>query len=222
MSVGTDPQGPSILAEFAVVPKAGSTNRGLARRLMDGTLRPPEREDLARVEEIARLEEEGKQYREIAELLGWERDKLAAWVKTDKYRLLRRYVAERATLTDDASLTQRRAQERRKWDGYASKALDYFTQAFKQHPRDDEKKGIKAGAYVDLDRAERASRLIAGAQGWLDPLPQAAKPRTLTPGVIQAQMQAIRATDRRELVVRVETQTVEIRALAPSLNEELI
>lgn len=207
-----EPEGPSLLADLDVVPKVRSTNRGLARRLMDGALRPPEREDLARVEEIRRLEEEGLKGTEIAQALHWSEQRFRGWCATDKYRLLRRYVAERQAITDDGQLDQRNRQERRKWEGFGAKALRYFDQAFREHPRDDKKRGIRAGDYVDLDRAERAAKMIAGARGWLEPVAAASKAPTFAPSVIQATMDAIRATDRRELVVRVETKTIEVRA----------
>lgn len=192
--------------EIALVPSSG--NRGLARRLMDQTLRPPERADLERVEEIARLEAEGLTYKPIAEVLGWTAEKLYGWVQTEKYRLLRKYVADRELLQGDQHAVDRRRAERRRWDSNGGKALDYFDQAFRRHTKDDvPEKGtklrFKKGDFVDLDRAERAAKLFAESAGWTEPLTASAKPRDLKVGVIQGAMRAIAAADRKETVVRV-------------------
>lgn len=198
-------------------PETGLT-RALARRLVDGALRPQERDDLARVTQIATLEEEGQNYVQIAPQLGWSVEKLRQWVQSDKYRLLRRYVAERALITDDVQAQDRRKKDRQRFDSNTGRALDYFDQAFRRHETTklDQKTRavlVRAGDFRDLDRAERATKLIAAAQGWLEPIPTSTKPKDLSPGVIQAQMQAIRAADNKEMVVRVTTasgETIEV------------
>jgi len=196
-----------------------TANRGLARRLMDGTLRPHEREDLRKVEQIAQLEEEGQKYPMIAHELGKDVEWIRRWVQTEKYRVLRAHIAQRSLIVDDVQAFQRRQHERKRFDANGVKALDYFDQAFKRYGNDvrEERNGKmklvhRRGDFVDLDRAERAANLFAKAAGWTEPIPNTAKPRTLPPGVIQGQMQAMLAADRRETVVRVTVgdATVEI------------
>lgn len=199
----------SSLEAFALEPQ--SQNRGLARRLMDQTLRPPEQEYLERVEAIAALETEGLKYAAIAETLGLPHDKLIGLMRTDKYRLCRKYVADRARLAGDHHAQDRRRSERRRWDSNGGKALDYYDQAFRRHTMTDKKKGIAKGDFVDMDRAERAAQLFARSAGWTEPVPSHHKPKELKIGVIQQAMQAIRAADNRETVVRVtETTTIEV------------
>lgn len=195
--------------EIALVPQSG--NRGIARRLMDGTLRPPEREYLDRVEQIAALEAEGLTYPAIAEALGWETQKLAGWVRTDKYRLMRKYVADRELLQGDQHAADRRRAERRRWDANGGKVLDYYDQALRRHLSDNKEKGYKKGDFVDMDRAERAAKLFAESAGWTEPIPASTKPRELKVGVIQQAMAAMQATDRKETVVRITTtETIEV------------
>ena len=206
----TDAAPRTLADDFTLVLDKKTANRGLARRLMDQTLRPGEREDLRKVQIIADLEEQGHKYPYIARELGWDVDKLRGWVQTDKYRVLRKYCAERVLLIDDTQALQRRQGERKRFDANAVKALDYLDRAFARWTKDI--KGIKHGVeqivhrrgdFCDLDRAERATQLIAKAQGWTEPLPSSTKPRQLAPGVIQAQMQGMAAADRRETVVRI-------------------
>jgi hypothetical protein len=188
------------------LPALVGTNRGMAKRLLAGTLRPPEKEALARVEEILKLEAEGLKFPAIAELIGWPVEKLRKWVGSNTYQILQKYVADRALCEDDQAVHDRRRQERRRWDSNGAKALDYYDQAFRRHTSDDpEKKRWKQGDFVDLDRAERAAQLFARSAGWTEPIPGHAKPKELKVGVIQGQMQAIAAADRRETVVRVTT-----------------
>lgn len=187
--------------ELSLTPQ--SANRGLARRLMDGTLRPPEQQYLDKVERIAAFEAEGKYVPEIAEVLGEDADKLRGWMRTEKYRLFRKFVADRALLRSDGEAHDRRRAERRRWDSNGAKALDYYDQAFRRHPKDVKAKGIKKGDFVDLDRAERAAKLFAESAGWTEPVPTQQKPRDLKVGVIQQRMQGIAAADAKETVVRV-------------------
>lgn len=195
--------------EIALVPQ--SANRGIARRLMDGTLRPPEREYLDRVEQIAALEAEGLKYPAIAEAVGWDSQKLTGWIRTDKYRLMRKYVADRELLRGDQHATDRRRAERRRWDANGGKVLDYYDQALRRHLSDNAAKGHKKGDFVDMDRAERAAKLFAESAGWTEPIPASTKPRELKVGVIQQAMAAMQATDRKETVVRITTtETIEV------------
>lgn len=199
----------SPLDAFALIPQ--SMNRGIARRIMDGTLRPPERTYLERVEQIAALEDEGLRGPAIAEALGLELLKLRSLMATEKYRLFRKYVADRAQLQTDGHAQDRRRHERRRWDSNGGKALDYYDQAFRRHRKGDPKKGILKGDFVDLDRAERAAKLFAESAGWTEPVATTTKPKELKVGVIQQAMQAIGAADRRETVVRITTtETVEV------------
>ena len=209
----------TLADDFALSLEGQTKNRGLVRRLLDGTLRPSEREDLRKAEQIAALEEEGHQYPMIAHELGTSVEWLRRWTQTEKYRVLRTHLAQRALIVDDVQAFQRRQQERKRFDANGVKALDYYDQAFKRHGNDvREKRGEKMvlvhrrGDFVDLDRAERAANLFAKAAGWTEPIPNTAKPRTLAPGVIQQQMTAMIATDRKETVVRVTVgdATVEI------------
>lgn len=201
----------SALDAFELNPQA--TNRGLARRLLDQTLRPPEREYLAHVETIAALEDEGLKYPAIAETLGWPNEKLQCFARTDKFRLFRKYVQDRALLQGDTHAQDRRRAERRRWDSNAPKALDYFDTAFRRHTKDDDHKfpKFKKGDWVDPDRAERAAQLVARSAGWTEPVVATAKPKDLKVGVIQQAMHAIAAADRRETVVRITTtETIEV------------
>jgi hypothetical protein len=207
-----EPTAPQLADDTDLGLQARGTNRGLVRRLLDGTLRPPERADYERVQQIAALEEEGKKYPEIAEALNLDTQYLYRWVQTAKYRLFRRHVSERSAMSDDVTKRQRQDAERRRFDANAHKALDYFDQAFARHAKNNAKAGIRAGDFKDLDRAERAAKIVAGAQGWLEPIPTREKPRELSAGVIQAQLSAMRAADKKELVVRIETKTIEISA----------
>lgn len=193
--------------EFGLALSEKSPNRGLARRLLDNTLRPQEAQDLQRVETIARLEEEGQKYPAISRELGWEVDRLRAWVQTDKYRVLRKFVQERAVVRDDSQAFARRSQARRRFEANDARALDYFDQAFKRHGKDVKRPDgtvlHRRGEYIDLDRAERAAMAIAKAMGWTEPQTAQAKPKSVPIGVIQGQMQGMAAADRRETVVRV-------------------
>lgn len=200
--------------EIALVPQSG--NRGIARRLMDGTLRPPEREYLERVETIAAREAEGLLYPAIAETLGLEVPQLYGFTRTDKYRLFRKYVADRELLQGDQHATDRRRIERRRWDSNGGKALDYYDQAFRRHTADEvvekgKKPRWKKGDFCDMDRAERAAKLFAESAGWTEPVAASTKPRELKVGVIQQAMAAMQATDRKETVVRITTtETIEV------------
>lgn len=197
---------PSVLDEFVPRPPAvASTNRGLARRLMTNTLRPPERQDLELVARIAQLEQEGLTFRPMAELLGMPFPKLVKYTGTEKYRLFREYLQQQAQHPDESAASEKRRAERWQWDAFGGNALDYYRQAYRRHTKDDPAKGIKAGDYVDKDRAERASQLYAKSAGWTEPVPGVAKPKELKVGVIQGQMLAIAAADRKETVVRIVT-----------------
>lgn len=188
-----------------------STNKGVARRLLDGRLRPPEQQYLASVEQIAQLEDEGLSFATIAEAIGWETHKIYSFVATEKYRVFRKYIADRALFTTDAQAGDRRRAERRRWDANGGRALDYYDAAFRRHTQDDDspKPKYKRGDFMDLDRAERAAQLFARSAGWTDPVPTHVKPKDLKVGVIQQAMRAIAAADRKETVVRI-TETIEI------------
>lgn len=179
---------------FALEISPKSANRGLVRRLLDNTLAPAEREKLGRVEDVMRLEHEGLKLPAIAAELGLTVDALRSWVRTEEYRIFRKYLTERTQLTDDVTLQDRRKRRRRRWEGFGDRALDYYDFAFKRD---------KKGGYEDPDRAERAAKLVAQGEGWTEPAPAAVKPRDLKSGIIQAQMAAIAAADRKETVVRV-------------------
>ena len=195
--------------ELALTPQSG--NRGLARRLMDGTLRPDERAYLEQVEAMAKLEAEGLKYPAIAEVTGLTHEKIMSMVRTEKYRLVRKYVADRELMQGDQQAQDRRRAERRRWDSNGGRALDYYDQAFRRHHKDIHAKGIKKGDFLDMDRAERAAKLFAESAGWTEPVAASTKPRDLKLGVIQAAMQGIAAADRKETVVRVTvTETIEV------------
>lgn len=200
--------------ELALTPQSG--NRGLARRLMDGALRPPEQQYLQQVEQVVQLEAEGLKYPAIAEVLNLTGEQMQRFVRTQKYRLVRKYVTDRALLQTDQQAADRRRAERRRWDANGAKALDYYDQAFRRYVKDDDPpKGqpprFKKGDFCDLDRAERAAQLFARSAGWTEPVQAHAKPRDLKLGVIQQAMQGIAAADRKETVVRVTvTETIEV------------
>ncbi len=196
---------PSALNEFEAfdLQTVQSTNRGLARRLMAGTLRPPEQIQFARVEEILKLERQGLKYPAIAEMIGMPVEKLRKWIGTTTYAIFQKYLGSRQLLDDDQAGHDRRRANRRRWETNEAKALDYYDQAYARHTKDDKNGRYKQGDYIDMDRAERASHLVAKSAGWTEPLPGHAKPKELKVGVIQGQMQAIAAADRRETVVRI-------------------
>lgn len=193
--------------DFALTLADQSPIRGLARRLIDNTLRPLERQNLTFTETIAKLEDEGQKYPSIARELGWTTQKLRRWVQTDQYRVLRKFVQERSVIKSDHDALVRRQESRRRFDSNDTRALDYFDQAFKRFPKDVKNaQGViqhRRGEYVDLDRAERAAIVVAKAMGWTEPVATTAKPKALPIGVIQGQMQGMAAADRRETVVRV-------------------
>src|SRR6188768_1576251 len=92
----------STLEEYKLGPLAPqSANRGLAKRLMAGTLRPPEQQALARTQLVLKYESEGLKYPAIAELLGLPVEKLRKWTQSNTYQILSTYVAERALTEDD-------------------------------------------------------------------------------------------------------------------------
>ena len=189
--------------------------RALARRLMDQTLKPDERAHLALVASIMALEEEGLQYPQIAARISLTLTKLTATMRTEKYRLCRQYLAGRQRLDAWHNAEQiaqdRRREERLRWEANGSHALDYYEQAFRRHVVANEKKGVQAGDFVNMDRAERGAQLFAKSAGWTEPVATALKPKELKVGVIQQAMQAIAAADRRETVVRITTtETVEV------------
>jgi hypothetical protein len=181
---------------------------------MDGSLLPQEREELERTERIMAGEEEGLVQARIAERLGMPAVQLHKFLATQKYRIYRKYLSEQLAVADDELSADRKRVERKRWDGHAKSALDYYDQAFRRAGAAMEIKGrkIQKGDFVDLDRAERAAELVAKAQGWTEPVAAHAKPRDLKVGVIQQRMEGIAAADRRETVVRVTVDgtTVEV------------
>lgn len=200
---------PSVLEAFRLNPLATqSANRGLAKRLMAGTLRPPEQAGLERCALVLKYESEGLKYPAIAELIGLHVDKLRKWTQSNTYQIFSTYLAERSLTEDDQAGADRRRANRRRFETNEAKALDYIDQAFRRHTRDDKDGRYKQGDYIDMDRAERMTQLVAKSAGWTEPLPGHAKPKELKVGVIQGQMQAIAAADRRETVVRI-TETAQ-------------
>lgn len=211
----TEREIPAFAKDFELR-KKGPT-QAFVRRLVDGALRPSEKAEFARVQQLMRLEEDALLQKDIAPQLGMTPVQLRNWQKTDRYRLMRKMIEEQVHAPDDEEKSAaQRASERRRYDAHAKDANDYFDVAFRRHAVSDPKKGIKAGDFVDLDRAERAANKLAASQGWTEPLPAYVKPRELPAGVVQSTMAAIAATDRRELVVRVTktTETTEIAARA--------
>lgn len=195
-------------------------NQGWARRLADGTLRPMEREDLDLVRKIRAWDEEGCTRQQITvkltELGGyggkrtnWTHKKVQSFVTSERFRIMDRFLSERLQAKEGAVTEQEdRKEERRRWNRFGQHALAYYDSAFARHPTGTMRKvaGVEMnveGQYIDADRAERAAKLVAEGQGWTVPEPVAAKPQTLKIGVIQAQMSAIAASDRKETVVRV-------------------
>jgi hypothetical protein len=171
---------------------------------MDASLLPAEREELARAEQIMAAEEEGLGQEAIAERCGLPFEKFRAFLRTQKYRIYRKYLSEQLAVAEDDLSADRKRSERRRWDKHAKNALDYYDQAFRRHTASLKIKGrppIAKGDFVDPDRAERAAQMVAKAQGWTEPVAAHAKPRDLKVGVIQQRMDGIAAADRRETVV---------------------
>lgn len=179
----------------------------LLKRLADGCLRPREQANLEKVAQIVKYEQEGKTQKQIAALLGMTKPMFDQYLRSQSFRIYRRYCMEarrnQGNAELDANAQQRRQTMRRRFDLHDGDALDYFAYAFRRHTKIDVAKKIRVGDFIEPDRAERATKLVAGAQGWLEPIPAHAKPKDLTPGVVQAQMKAVRAADSREMVVRV-------------------
>lgn len=203
---------------------ARAQNRGLAQRLVDGTPTAAEAGELQRTEDILRLQDQGLTIPQMATDLSFDPIKLGHFLRTQKYRVYRKYLTERDACTDEILVQQRRANERRRWDGFAGHALDWYQWAMRRHQRDVKhpKTGVvlhKKGDPIDADRYERAAKLIAESQGWTVPPTLAAKPRDVKPGVIQGVMAAVAAADRRETVVRVTTQTIEVATRETAAEE---
>lgn len=199
------------------VPERNAPNSGLVRRLVDNCLRPQEQTDLDKSTLILRLEAQGKTSKQIAAELAISYRLLKMYCRTQKHRVYARYLSGSMRVADahehetDAQL--RRGKMRRLYDANDQNALDYVAFAYRRHGRPDPKRGVKAGDFIDPDRAERMTKQVIASQGWAEPIPTHAKPKDLAPGVIQAQMRAMRAADNKEMVVRVTTsagETVEI------------
>jgi hypothetical protein len=184
-----------LLANAELVLHEKSPTHGLLRRLTDGTLRPKERDALARIQAVQAGEERGQSMAKIAEGLGIKLPNLRAFTQTDQYRAMTRYLAEQDRHPTPVAAADRRATDRAEWNAMSPQALAFYRKAF----REDE-----AGEYLDVDRAERAAKLIADGQGWTTPEPSAPKPPTIKIGVIQTQMSGIAAADRRETIIQVE------------------
>jgi hypothetical protein len=190
-----------------------SPSKSIAQRLADGCPTAKEREELELTAQITACEDAGLTRAKQATRLGMTKIKLEQFVQSEKYRVYRKFLAEQQATSEDDLSALRRQESRRRFDKHDQNALRYFDQAFKTADMDElDAKGRvirKKGDFLDLDRAERASLLVAKAQGWTEPLPTVTKPKELKGGVIQQAMQAIAAADRRETVVRI-TQTIEV------------
>lgn len=216
----TEKEIPSFAKDFDL--KVKGPTQAFVRRLADGAMRPSEKAEFARLQQLMRLEEDDLYQKDIAPQLGMTPIALRQWQKTDRYRLMRKFIEEQVHAPDDEEKSAaQRSSERRRYDAHAKDANDYYDVAFRRHAVGDAKKGIKPGDFVDLDRAERAAKQLAASQGWLEPLPAYVKPRELPAGVVQSTMAAIAATDRRELVVRVtKTTTTETTEMAARAERE--
>lgn len=160
--------------------------RGLARRLVDDTLRPNERKAFVRTLGVLRLRERGLSLGAIAVEIGTTEDALKKFTARGVFRTIAQFLRERTSLPDTSALGARPREGRRRWDEFAPDALDYFDAAFEKDP---------TGEYVDLNRAERAAFLVAKSQGWTEPPPPRVRGVELKAGIIQAQMRAIAASD---------------------------
>jgi hypothetical protein len=201
---------------FALDLTSVSSTTGLARRLADGCPTAKDRAELAFAAEILGYEEQGLTRAKVIQKLGPAlENKYLGFLRTKKFRVYRKFLAEQQATDGDQLAAEQRRIDRQRYDAHAQNALKYFDQAYRVTDEDvlDPKTRrvlIKKGEFVDLDRAERASLLVAKSQGWTEPLPSREKPKELKSDVIQQAMQAIAATDRRETVVRITERTIEV------------
>lgn len=161
--------------------------RGLARRLVDGVLRPDERKAFERTIGVLRLRERGLSLRAIAVELHTTEDALKKFTARGVFRTVAQYLREQTSTPDDPRMQSiRQREERRRWDEFAPDALDYLDAAFEKDAN---------GEYVDPDRAERAAYRVAKSQGWMDPEPPPARRVEIKAGIIQEKMRAISESD---------------------------
>lgn len=193
---------------YGLAIKAKSPTRGLVERLIDGTLRPQEQQQLLKTREIRRRQLKGETTAAIAKALGELPQNLRSYMAGQHFRVMMRWLTESEAKPASVVLADRRKEERAEWNALAPKALAFFQHAFDRHPPGTKGKGGLdiGGTYLDADRAERAAKLIADGQGWTEPEPAPQKRSELKLGVIQAQMSAIAAVDRGETVVRVQVE----------------
>ena len=183
--------------EYGLSIKRKSPTRALATRLVDGTLRPAEQAQLDRTREIRARQQRGETTLQIAAALKMTPQNLRSYMAGQHFRVTMRYLAEQDAKPSEVVAFDRRATERAEWNALAPRALEFYRRAFAVDAK---------GNYVNADRAERAAKLLADGQGWTAPEPTAVRQQALKPGVIQAQMHAIAATDRGETVVRVQVE----------------
>lgn len=179
--------------------------RGLARRLVDDTLRPDERRAFERTVGVLRLQERALSLRAIAVELHTTEDALKKFTGRGVFRTVAQFIREQAAAPDSRIQGTRQREQRRRWDEFAPDALDYFDAAFERDAN---------GEYVDPNRAERAAFLVAKSQGWTEPPPPPVRRVELKAGIIQAQMLAIAECD-----ARLKRPLVEVANDSPSRDE---
>jgi len=200
----------SLEADFGLRIHPKSSGSALARRLFDHTLRPTDQTRLVTIRRVLDAQAAGKIIPQIAADCGMSPQNLRNFMKTEHFRITAQFLHDQAQKPGTDGQRERQQSERAEWNALAPKSLDYYRDAF---ARDAD------GAYVSVERAERAAGLVAKGQGWTEPEPPAPKPQTLKLGVIQAAMQAIAASDRGETVVRMALEVTTTRTGAEGTSE---
>lgn len=181
----------------------------LARRLEDGTLTSAESAALTRTRFLVEKRREGWKMAHIAEALHVSPKSLAAFVGTGQFRVMARWMQEKAKAPDDVAKIERARDERERLELMGPKALDYLESCF---DRD------KDGKYVSRQDAKFATTFLGKSKGWDEP--EGGKRQIdVKVGVIQKQQRAIAESDKAfhgAVVVEAEGQRVMVALPEPA------
>lgn len=158
---------------------------GLARRLVDDTLRPIERQGLEMTKAILRLQGQNYTQPQMCEELKVKLPRLASFVTRGTFRVCSKWLRERETSTDSKVVDQREKAERARFEALGGKALDFLELCFERDPK---------GQYKSKVDAKWATAIVAKGKGW-DERSEHTRMPDIKIGVIVAQQQAIRKSD---------------------------
>ena len=140
--------------------------KALERRLVNDTLTPEDKAELARVRQVRQLRKEGATILECARKTGQTESRLNQFMRRSIYKLYEAHLIKLERGEDDKAVGDVARNAKHAFVQFAPDAIDFYRECYKRNPLEDqEEKGI----FKDPARAEWATERVSKGLGLTEP-----------------------------------------------------